>query len=234
MLDDSHLLLTDAERLLSEIEQVCQTTLTSKSIPPTLRVRTKQFLDNIRSALDFLAFEVFTRFCAPGIQPSEITKAERRVYFPVRDDRAEFLKAVDTSFPGLNSTRPDLVSALQSPQPFQTGTPWLKHLVDLSNENKHRQLAPQTKTETKQVRATAASGQVSWIPAQVQFGPGVFINGVPIDPRTQLPYPSPSQRVEITTWVGIEFTGSKLGVLPTLKEILAGAKNTVATIEPLL
>src|SRR5918912_1303759 len=99
----------------------------------------------------------------------------------------------------------------------------------LTNENKHRRLTPQEKTRNRRVRVdTAGGGAVEWTPGPgaaevgfgeggsiefgpgggisfgpggVRFGPGVSIGGVPVDPRTQRPAPSPTQTVTDTIYV---------------------------------
>jgi hypothetical protein len=52
---------------------------------PLLRIRIKQYLENVNSALDYAAFTISTKFCAPGIvenEPDKLEFREGRVYFP--------------------------------------------------------------------------------------------------------------------------------------------------------
>lgn len=233
-LEDSALLVDDATQLLRVIEKHYQDSLEAQTIPPVLRVRIKQFLDNCRSALDFAAFEIFNKVCAPSIPASELPRAQHKVYFPQGANQADFMGKINNWFPGLASARPDIVTILEACQAYATLSPWLKRLGDLVNENKHHQLSPQSRTVVNEVRATGPGGTISWNPAQVKFGPGVRINGVPIDPRTQTPRPSPTQRVEVITWVGFNFSTLNLDVVATLREILGETRAIITALQPLL
>ena len=83
-----------------------------------------------------------------------------------------------------------LWALLESVQPYQPGFNWLSQFNKLNNENKHGNLVEQTRKETHRVDVkTQGGGGVSWNPANVRFGPGVFIGGVPINPATQMPVP---------------------------------------------
>ena len=68
----------------------------------------------------------------------------------------------------------------------------------------------------------------------VTFGPGVSVMGVPIDPRTQLPVPHPSIKVERVIWVDFQFAGIGVSALGLLKNALSGIQNIEATVRPLL
>jgi hypothetical protein len=58
--------------------------------------------------------------------------------------------------------------------------------------------------------------------------------GVPIDPRTQLPVPHPSIKVERITWVDFHFAGIGSSALGLVKQALAGIGKIESTVRPLL
>lgn len=104
----------------------------------------------------------------------------------------------------------------------------------MNNENKHADLVEQTRVETQQTRVTGqGGGQVGWGPG-VTFGGGVSIMGVPIDPRTQLPIPHPSIKVERITWIDFQFAGIGASALGLLKQARAGIGSIEAAVRPLL
>lgn len=53
----------------------------------------------------------------------------------------------------------------------------------------------------------------------MRFGSGVSIGGVPVDPRTQRPMPSPTQEVTDIIYVGWNFAKLDIPVLPTLESL---------------
>lgn len=103
----------------------------------------------------------------------------------------------------------------------------------MNNDNKHGDLVEQTRVEVKETKVTGQGGGVSW-GTGVTFGPGVSVLGVPIDPRTQLPVPHPSVRVEQITWVDFQFAGISVSALGLLKKAIEGISGIEAAIRPLL
>lgn len=233
-LENSKLLLTDSKELLSNIESIYQTSLTNKDIPEILPLRIKQFIDNIRSSLDYAAFKIFTNYCSQNIPQDKLLKIEPKVYFPTKDTIEKFNSNIDSIFIGLRTSRNDIVLLLENCQSFKTSS-WLSNLNILSNNNKHRDLTPQTRTETKEIKVTSPVGSsVFWNPSAVTFGSGVLINGVPMNPKTQMPAYNSSNKVEIKTWVGFKFTDLDLLVLPTLNAIYNEALSVIEQLDKLI
>ena len=85
--------------------------------------------------------------------------------------------------------------------------------------NKHQDFTPQTRTASRRIRASSGGAVVEWDPGAVTFGAGVSIGGVPVDPRTQRPVPSPMQEVTETIYVGWNFVNPNVPVLPTLESL---------------
>jgi len=200
--------------------------LHAKTIDTQLRVDIKNACENLRSVLDYIAKDIRERYC-PSASPGV------RFYFPILPDKPTFDRKLDEWFPGLRQAAPAVVAALESRQPFQAKQEWLGHFNQVNNENKHGDLVEQTRVENLETRVTGRGGQVSWGPG-VTFGQGVSIMGVPIDPRTQLPVPDPSVKVERITWVDFHFAGIEVSALGLLRKSLAGIQSIEATIRPLL
>lgn len=220
-------LLTKIDAQVGKIEAEYNRSLHSQAIEPELRIDIKNACENLRSVLDYLAADIRERHC-PTAAPSD------RFYFPILPDKKTFDNRLDQWFPGLRQSAPAVVSVLEAAQPFQAGQEWLGQFNRVNNENKHGELVEQARVESQQTRVTGQSGgQVSWGPG-VTFGSGVSVMGVPIDPRTQLPIPHPSIKVERITWVDFQFAGLGVSALGLLKQARAGIAKIEASVRPLL
>jgi|SRR5712671_3444531 len=218
-------LLEHADTELAKIEAEYQESLHAKSIDTAMRIDIKNLCENLRSALDYLAHEVRESFCQQA-------RGDAKFYFPILPDKATFDVRVDQWYPGLRSAAPSVVAYLEAVQPYQKGFEWLGYLNKVNNENKHGDLVEQIRSETLETRVTGqGGGQVSWGPG-VTFGSGVSVMGVPIDPRTQLPVPSPAVKVERITWVDFQFAEIRISALALLKESVAGVKGIHAKLRP--
>ena len=215
-------LLNRCEADLATIEGDYNDSLHRREVRPKLQVDIKNFCENLRSVLDYLAHDIRERHC-PAADP------KARFYFPIIDDPKAFEGQVKKWYPGLDTAAPELWKYLGSIQPYHSGFAWLAAFNKVNNENKHGNLVPQTRTETEQVRvSTPGVGTVTWSPQNVRFGPGVYIGGVPVDPRTQMPVPHPAQIVERIIWVDFRFEGENVSPLRLLKQTLAGVRKIAA------
>jgi hypothetical protein len=220
-------LFVKADGQIAQIEAEYNKSLHAQAIDPALRIDIKNVCENLRSVLDYLAADIRERHC-PAASASD------RFYFPILPDKKTFNSRLNQWFPGLRQSAPAVASLLESAQPFQVGQAWLGQFNLLNNENKHGDLVEQTRVETQQTRVTGqGGGQVSWGPG-VTFGGDVSVMGVPIDPRTQLPIPHPSIKVERITWVDFQFAGIGASALGLLKQARAGIGSIEAAIRPLL
>jgi len=220
-------LLDKAEVQLETIEGEYNKSLHNRVIDDSLRIDIKNICENLRSVLDYLAHDIRERYC-----PSESLKD--RFYFPILPDKKTFNSKLERWFPGLRQNAPTIVAALEAIQPYQSGYEWLGQFSRLNNENKHGDLVEQVRTERQETRVTnQKGGQVSWTEG-VTFSKGVYVMGVPIDPKTQLTAPHPSIEVKKITWADFQFNGIGTAALGLLKRTLSGTKKIVATLQPLL
>lgn len=188
-------LLERADRDFKELKAAYDSSLHQKQVREDLKVSIKNIFENLRSCLDYMAHDSFEKFCSGAKKPD-------RLYFPIRPSSKEFKQAMAKDFSGIDSSAPQLFSALEAVQPYNNG--WLGKFNKLNNHNKHQDLVEQTRTETKQVTVSRQGGSVSWSPG-VTFGSGVSVMGVPIDPRTQLPVPNNVVNTQIVIWVDFRF-----------------------------
>jgi hypothetical protein len=221
---DIEILLMSCEKEIQEIQGAYDASLHDQAISPDLRVKIKNFFENLRSVLDYIACDICDSLCGGG-------DPRVRVYFPIFATRENFESNVRQRFPDIQSIAQDLWDYLEGIQPYHDAYKWLGVFGEITNLNKHRNLVPQVRGETEQVRVTTPTGSVSWTPGSVRFGSGVKIGGVPVDPRTQLPVPHPSRRVDRIIWVDFRFEGLDTSALGLAKQALSGIKKIAGEIE---
>jgi len=214
-------LLDRSRRDFERVKKRYEVSLSAKHIDPDLRVDIKNLCENLRSALDYLAQDIRAKHC-PEADP------RGRFYFPILPSRHVFEQKMASWLPGLATDSPDLWAYLETIQPYHDGQGWLGDFNRVNIENKHGDLLEQTRIESERVSVSGpGGGKVSWDPRAVRFGPGVSIGGVPVDPRTQLPVPHPSQRVERVIWVDFHFDGIGVSALHLLQSAVTGVTDIV-------
>jgi hypothetical protein len=224
-ISDIEALLKRAEKQLPKIIDEYNKSLAAKSIDSELKIDIKDFFSNLRSVLDYLAHEIVEKHC-PNADKKD------NLYFPIRSDQPSFEALMKKSYPDLKSNCKDLYDYLLSIQPFiNESNKWLSYFNKLNNENKHEKLVEQSKTETKMINVQTNQGSsVTWNPANVKFGNGVFIGGVPVNPNTQMPLPSNTQEVTIQIWVDFRFEGIDVSAIWLIKESLNKIKEIYKNI----
>jgi hypothetical protein len=232
--DDASHLVQHAREHLAKIQEVFNSSLAEKEIKPKLLIEIKNFMENLRSALDFAAHGLFGSY---GSSPASRT----RIYFPyapLSQSKEEFQNSrrVDASIPGLFDSRPDIVAKIESYQHFSASdNRWLPLFMDLNNKNKHQQLTPQVRKEAKELRISSGGASISMGPgASVSIGCGasIRIGGMVIPSGQSFDVNRPPVTMglgnkEIITWVSFHFSTNDEPVLPLLKQALEGTSRIV-------
>jgi len=201
-------LLRKIPEQLKSIEGQYIGALRDKEISDDLLYDIKNLIGDCQSALDWTATDLDRKYGKA---------ADRSPYYPLQDAPAKFAAAMARDFPNVPQ---EVYAAMDRHQPYQPEKTVLRHLHDLARVNKHQDFTPQTRSEQRRIRAEGrGGGAVEWSPANVRFGSGVRINGVPVDPRTQMPVPSPLQTVTVMVYVGWTFSQLGAPVLPTLQSL---------------
>jgi hypothetical protein len=200
-------LLKKAAADFAELNTAYNSSLHEKLVSEDLKVLIKNIFENLRSCLDYLAQDIFDKYCAGANKPD-------RLYFPIRPSIPEFNQAIARDYPGLNAAAKTVYDLMESVQPYRD--PWLGQFNKLNNHNKHQDLVEQTRTEAKRVTVSRNGGSVSWGPG-VTFGSGVSIVGVPIDPRTQMPVPNTVAKTEVVIWIDFRFQEIDQPVIPFIE-----------------
>ena len=125
----------------------------------------------------------------------------------------------------MSASRPDIYDEVCRYQPHLSSYLWMKHLVELCNENKHRHLTPQTRLERRAVRlGDPLRGVIEFTPFDpgkggVQFIGNVAFGGRPVDDCTFKPLDGGPPAHQEIVYVGWLFAYRGLPVLSTLKAI---------------
>jgi hypothetical protein len=226
--NDIEALLVKAEQQFAHIVNDYNAALHAKEVAASLRVEIKNFCENLRSVLDYLAHGIREKYC-PDANPKD------RFYFPIFPDDKQFSARAAKWFPALKESAPVVWSVLEQCQPYQPRYAWLGHFNRINNENKHGALVAQNRNEVTMMKADIAGGaSVSWNPGGVRFGSGVFIGGVPVNPSTQMPVSDPRLSITKTVWVDFRFEDIGVSAIGLLRDVLAGVKEIKAALVLLL
>ncbi|HUU49512.1 MAG TPA: hypothetical protein VMW81_00970 [Nitrospinota bacterium] len=232
--DDAKKLVLDCKDTLEEIKSTYEESLNERNIKPKLLIRIKNFMENLRSALDFTAHGLFDKY-------GDQTKAGYNIYFPYAWECLDLKgfnakKLIEKCIPGLSSSRPDIASKIESYQHFSDpNNAWLPKFMDLNKANKHQNLTPQTRKEVKELRISSgnvgmklsggASIKISGN-AQIRMGNAIIRGNQTISPESPAQIFGPAKQ-EVITWVSFHFTDNKEPVIPLLTNAFNGIEKIV-------
>jgi hypothetical protein len=217
---DIEAVLDKATNILPQIEVEYLKCLKEEKIPDSLLVDIKDYLGNLRSALDYIWYKI------PGVSDG---------YFPVANSLADFsAKTIKID--------PQYSTILQKYQDYNPNG-WIRCFNLFRNKNTHVTLIPQKRIETQRIVSThAGGGSVSWDPGRVKFGSGVSINGASVNPFTQMPISTPETTIRKEIWIDFVFDGSLISsdfpegisALPFIKKSLSSVLDIITELEKVL
>ena len=236
-LDDVNALLEVVDELLQKIQSEYDESLSNKTISPKLSVHIKNYLENLRSPLDYLACEICENILS-------INKANK-TYFPIScENNKAFVSHIAKYLPGLDTVNPSLHKVLEQLQLYKlSGCKALPKLSKLVNENKHNRLSPQTRTEKRGLIINFPGG------ANISMGPGTSISGGGIissgnswiSPAGGTISGDSPARVggggvtqTVTRWVSFIFDETGDDVISLLKECRKDVRSILGQIKPFL
>ncbi len=219
--------LDRTKELQGELEESCNKDLASHEVSSRTKNLTQEVVLKLRHVLDQAFFSFYEKNYLPNLTAEE--KKAVRVYFPIVKKKEDLDSVLGRAkMKSLKKDFPDVYSFIDSVQPYNSDYSWLEQFKEVANE-KHIRLTPQIKRETKRVTVSNHGGSVSWGPG-VTFGKGVSVQGVPIDPQTQLPVPNKTVKTEITKWVSFLFEGTDINVLSFNKKAVEKIEKIVTKI----
>ncbi len=152
---DIIMLIEKSKKMYSTIEIKYKNSLDKKNIDPNLKIDIKNYCENVRSSLDYLAKEIVFKYCPTANKNDNL-------YFPICKSKSIFDNKMKKSYPNLDENNKSLYDYLENIQSFNNlNNQWLMDFNTLTNENKHEKLVEQTRIETKQVNVKFNSGNVS-------------------------------------------------------------------------
>src|SRR5438094_3287265 len=117
--DDAKDLVKHAKDTLPQLERDYEASLHDKTLKPALLVDIKNLMENLRSALDFSAHGLFSKYGASA-------KPNPRICFPYAslcENQSTFEAGrIEKCIPGITATRPDAVDLLKSYQHYAATT----------------------------------------------------------------------------------------------------------------
>lgn len=232
--EDAKQLVQYAKDQFPQIEEAYNISLEDLEIKPKLLIEIKNLMENLRSALEFTAHGLFKKY---GYSDA----AKQKTYFPYSLDnqtKEQFLKSnrIKKCIPGINASRPDVVEKITSYQHFaDINNRWLPIFMELNNENKHQQLTPQGREESKELRISSEGSSISMKGgASISLGSGASIEigkmtipgGQNIDVNNPPITYGPGKK-EVITWVSFIFSTNQEPVLPFLRQSIDGTDKIV-------
>lgn len=132
-LKGSRACVAEAQDLYTIIENAMTKELTEIELD-RVKVKIKNFFENCRSPLDYIANYIHETYCLGKKQ---------NLYFPIRHTEKKFKEYMKTSYFGLEKSNINLYNLLESMQPYHLEYTWLRDLSTLVNHNKHQNLSRQ-------------------------------------------------------------------------------------------
>lgn len=125
-------------------------------VPLSLSIKVKNYCENLRSALDYLAHEIFE-----WLHPVEVLP--RGLYFPTAWEKSKAEATIEKQFPELKKRSPALWSIVHDFQPYRRKNKRLRHFLTVLNDSKHWDLVPQRSHRAPVGSPTGNSiGPVAW------------------------------------------------------------------------
>ncbi len=187
-----------------------------------LRIPVKNLMENLRSALDYMAHDIYES-CCKSFSAASGKSDPRNIYFPYGKTDQDFRAGLGNSLPNLLSQNLYVYQLVESIQPFRSKDSWLYDLCSILNENKHDKLTAQVRSETETYTVKSEYGSVGIIVnnpnIQVTSMPGaVKIFGVPAQFTSEGIKTAPSDRLthRREKWIAFIFEGSNVNVIGLL------------------
>lgn len=207
----------------------------AKEVPPKISAIAGDVLQNLRSALDHLAFELFKRGGGTG--------DGKHVYFPIFDDAAAYVSGSPGKTAGM---KPDAVNAIHATKPYKGGNDVLWKLHRLNIVDKHRSLftvgaafrsVDLMASILEMMKATAPEmAKFAWPPFFVRPGDRMFPLKVDDELFVDLPDANVSPTMQFRFDVALGEPGIVEGeaIIDALQQMIDEVGSTIRQFEPLL
>ncbi|GKX65844.1 hypothetical protein [Inconstantimicrobium mannanitabidum] len=225
---DAKICIQVSDSMLKNIEKIYNESLLNDSMPSTLKVTIKNFLENIRSSLEYITNYVFYTYCAKNYTGAELKR--KKVYFPIRKDKNYFNKCINKDFRGLRESNPEIYKILEKCQAFN-GNMWTSYLADLCNKNKHINLTKHRRTESGHIEYMSdIHGNIFQNCTFINCKHGIVYNNTPI-------YDSNNPYIKsFEGYINIEYLFEEINqpILLVINDIYNGAVSVIDEFEKIL
>lgn len=144
--DEAKGLIKYATTLFYKINCSYQKSIEDQEIDVSLKIEIKNFMENIRSALDYVATALHTEYGS---------HSNKNIYFPYAmntDSETDFRGKINNKMPGVLNSRPDIINKICEYQYFASSKNyWMPLFMELNNKNKHNKLSDQYKLVEKRL-----------------------------------------------------------------------------------
>lgn len=229
-----------AEELYGELEASCREDLSKQTTSDKTKNLTQEILTKTRLILDHVMYGVFKLYYIPNLSESEAKKA--KVYFPIASDENGLRSILGRGMMAdLQNQHPDVYNYIASVQPCNSGDcSWLGTFNKLA-ALRHQDLVPQTRKETKTMKASSGNVSVSMPVDNPNFSVRqgdnvkVSIGGVPVKFTDSGIEPlGPGLTREIRVWTSFLFEGTDINVLWLTKKAIGEIRSIAEQVFTLL
>lgn len=134
MLDGASKLLESIDKNIKNLYNITHNS--SEELDDTnINVEVKHITGDMQSVLDYIAVNIHEKYC-----PNHNIKKIYYIYCNETEYEPDFIKKINTFFPGLYENCKDIYNEFAKTQWFCDNTKWLIILNDLANEGKHNDL----------------------------------------------------------------------------------------------
>ncbi|WP_394899398.1 hypothetical protein [Clostridium paraputrificum] len=230
-IDDAKTCIIESRIILNDIKVIYYSNLYQDTLPSSLKIKIKNFLENCRSSLEYIANYTFYKYCSNNYTEKELQRLSNGIYFPIKNSKIVFDKCISSKYKGLDQNIP-ILNLFESIQPFNSE--WLEHLKILSNKNKHVNFTKQNRYE---------SGHIDYM--QDSYGNTfsnitsngckhiVTLNGKPVTMANISSNPFINSFIG-NIYVEFVFDETNTPILNTLFNILHGVEEFISKYEKLL
>lgn len=224
-------IFNETQKQLTDIRSSYNKLKKDDDVPTSLKVGVKNFLENVRSILDHIAFQIF--------QDENLIKKDDDVYFPLYcKNKSAFESFMERRLPGLINQNSNLYSRLEAIQFYNDPKKreWMKDLR-IVNENKHRKLSTQEKGEADVLEIGGKSNTPMFRVGKEGSLTisNLTMDDVPIDQPVTFSYEGEDPQIEGLFLNRIkveEFRFSQLDktVVPCLQQIMSGVSCVIKNL----
>ena len=143
-------LLTEAESEIVKLESHYKMCKADEGEVVYSRVKIKNTIENLRSALDYCSEDV-SEFLQSG---------GKKVYFPYGNKEISFNSGFNSSFPGVKKNNENIYNKFKSVQGFESGSYWAYELLSISNKMKHSNLGEYARVDSQDKIVDIGNGSI--------------------------------------------------------------------------